>query len=126
MSFSAYMHPQCHIPSSQGSAPRWLYLSLRLGLPEPATGWLFFDLGLVAEDKPTEFSCVNTPTPKIQFHFQLLSNIPTRTRFYFDGYIMEHNSNFYLYLSQIKFPFQCSHSFQLAVGFAILIQLTET
>ena len=31
---------------------------LRLGLPEHTMGWLITLLGLVAEDKPTEFSCI--------------------------------------------------------------------
>ena len=34
------------------------HLLLGLGLPEQAMGWSYpFGLGLVAEDKPTEFSC---------------------------------------------------------------------
>jgi hypothetical protein len=36
-------------------APKWLYLLLKLGLPEQAVEWLPLRLGLVVEDKPTEF-----------------------------------------------------------------------
>ena len=36
-----------------------------IGLPEQAMGWLYpLGLGLVAEDKPTEFSCTCTCTCK--------------------------------------------------------------
>ena len=37
----------------------WLCLLLKLGLPEQAVGWFPLRFGLVVEDKPTEFSCIN-------------------------------------------------------------------
>jgi hypothetical protein len=49
---AVYMYNQCTV---------YMYL-LGLGLPEKAMEWLPLSLGLVAEDKPTEFSCTCTCT----------------------------------------------------------------
>ena len=49
-------------PSSQGYrhlSGHEVCLLLRLGLPEQADNGMVIGLGLVAEDKPTEFSCIH-------------------------------------------------------------------
>ena len=42
----------------------------RLDLPEQAMGWLPLGLGLVAEDKPSEFSCISACSWDMYIHWQ--------------------------------------------------------